>query len=172
METKAQFLGHPVHQMLIPLPFGLLSMAVIFDVIHLITGTPRWTEVAYYMIGAGIVSGLVAAPFGLIDWLSIPRRTRAWRIGALHGGGNVLVLLLFLTSWWLRRDDIARPESSALAASFVGFALAGVTGWLGGELVDRFGVGVHDDAHLDAPTSLSSSPVVGRREHLAHQPTR
>src|SRR3954447_1765424 len=95
METKAQVLGHPVHQMLIPLPFGLLSMAVIFDVIHLITGTPRWSEVAYYMIGAGIISGLVAAPFGLIDWLSIPSKTRASSIGALHGSGNVVVLVLF-----------------------------------------------------------------------------
>jgi uncharacterized membrane protein len=171
METKAQVLGHPVHQMLIPLPFGLLSMAVIFDVIHLVTGAPRWSDIAFYMIGAGIISGLVAAPFGLIDWLSIPKNTRASTIGALHGSGNVIVLVLFAVSWYLRRGFPADPSSTALAASFVGFALAGVTGWLGGELVDRYGIGVHPDANLNAPTSLTSSPAVGRREY-AHQESR
>lgn len=35
------------------------------------------------------------------------------------------------------------------------FLLALVTGWLGGELVNRLGVGVDTGAHLDAPSSLS-----------------
>ena len=42
----------------------------------------------------------------------------------------------------------------AVILSLVGFLLALVTGWLGGELVDRLGVGVDDDAHIDAPSSL------------------
>jgi hypothetical protein len=33
------------------------------------------------------------------------------------------------------------------------------TGWLGGELVDRLGVGVDRGAHLDAPSSLSGRPA-------------
>ena len=32
--------------------------------------------------------------------------------------------------------------------------LATVTGWLGGELVDRLGVGVDEGANVDAPSSL------------------
>jgi hypothetical protein len=50
-------------------------------------------------------------------------------------------------------------RSAADAASvlaFVGIGLALLTGWLGGELVDRLGVGVDDGAHLDAPSSLTS----------------
>lgn len=34
-----------------------------------------------------------------------------------------------------------------------------VTGWLGGELVERLRVGVDDGAHLDAPSSLSGRPA-------------
>ena len=45
---------------------------------------------------AGIVGGLLAAVFGLIDWLAIPKDTRARRIGAWHGGGNVVIVLLFV----------------------------------------------------------------------------
>jgi hypothetical protein len=32
--------------------------------------------------------------------------------------------------------------------------MAVVSGWLGGELVERMGIGVHEGAHPDAPSSL------------------
>ena len=160
MESKAKALGHPIHQMLIPFPFGLLSTAVIFDIIYLIWGNPTMATVSYWMIIAGIIGGIVAAPFGLIDWLAIPQGTRAKSVGLLHGGGNVVVLVLFIASWWLRYGNAESatpylPTTLALALSFVGFALAGMTGWLGGELVDRLSVGVDDGANLDAASSLS-----------------
>ncbi len=159
MESRAKVLGHPIHQMLIPFPFGLLATAVIFDIVYLVWGDATLATVAHYMIVAGIIGGIVAAPFGTIDYLAIPKGTRARSVGALHGVGNVFVLLLFIGSWWLRRDAPERPETLALALSFAGFALAGLTGWLGGELVDRLGVGVDDGAHLDAPNSLSGRPA-------------
>ena len=65
---------------------GLLAMALIFDIIHLATGVGYWSEIAYWMIAAGIIGGLVAAPFSLINWLAIPTHTRAKRIGAWRGG--------------------------------------------------------------------------------------
>src|SRR5829696_7122679 len=102
MESKAKALGHPIHQMLIPFPFGLLSTAVIFDIIYLIWSNPTMATVSYWMIIAGIIGGLVAAPFGLIDWLAIPQGTRAKSVGLLHGLGNVVVLVLFAASWWFR----------------------------------------------------------------------
>lgn len=155
MESRAKLFGHPVHQMLIVFPLGLLATAVIFDVVYLITGRSPWAEASYHMIPAGIIGGLIAAVFGLLDWLGVPSATRAYRIGAWHGVGNVVVVLLFAISWWMRRAAPATPESGALVFSFLGVLLALVTGWLGGELVDRLGVGVDDGAHLDAPSSLS-----------------
>src|SRR5438876_10441736 len=80
MESRAKFLGHPIHQQLIVFPLGLLGMAVIFDLFTFATKHSRWTEIAFYMIGAGIVTGLLAAVFGLVDWFSIPKNTRAKRI--------------------------------------------------------------------------------------------
>ncbi|MDN3923139.1 DUF2231 domain-containing protein [Roseateles violae] len=110
--------------------------------------------VADYPIAAGLIGGLLAAPFGLIDWLAIPRGTRAKSLGALHAGGNVIVLSLFALSWCLRRDAPKAPSWLAHALVFIGVTLALVTAWMGGELVDRLGVGVSDDANLDAPSSL------------------
>jgi uncharacterized membrane protein len=159
MEARAKVMGHAVHQMLIVYPLGLFSTAVIFDVIHLITGGATWSIVSYWMIAAGIIGGLCAAVFGTIDWSKIPSGTRANRLGVLHGVGNVIVVALFAVSWWLRRPDPGNPSVVAISVMVVGAALSLVTGWLGGELVDRLGVGVDDGAHLDAPSSLSKRPT-------------
>ena len=155
MNSRATFLGHPIHQMLIVFPLGLLAMAIIFDILAMLLANGYWSEIAFWMIAAGVVTGLLAAPFGAIDWWAIPSGTRAKRIGALHGIGNVVVVALFGLSWLMRADAPAAPESMALLLSFGGGLLALGTGWLGGELVDRLAIGVHDGAHPDAPSSLS-----------------
>ena len=159
MEARAKLFGHPIHQMLIVFPLGVLAMSLFFDLIALAAGWPKLHEAAFYMIAGGVLSGLVAAVFGLIDFLAIPGGTRAKRIGSLHGIGNVVVVVLFSASWLLRRDNPPRPEWLAIALSVAGAGLATLTGWLGGELVDRLSVGVDDGAHLDAPSSLRG-PVV------------
>jgi uncharacterized membrane protein len=155
MESKAKLLGHPIHQMLIVFPLGLLATAAIFDGITLSTQQGRWSEMAFYLIGAGLLSGLLAAVFGAIDWIAIPTGTRAKEIGLWHGLGNGAVVLLFAISWFLRRSVPSHPDALALTLSFLAVGLALVTGWLGGELVDRLGVGVDEGAHLNAPSSLS-----------------
>ncbi|WP_030455256.1 DUF2231 domain-containing protein [Herbidospora cretacea] len=156
MDSKAKALGHPIHQVLIVFPLGLLVTAVIFDIIHLFTGGRDFSLAAAYVMAAGLIGGVIAGIFGLVDWLAIPAGSRAKRIGALHGLGNVVVLLLFLGSWLLRANSVDWvPGALALVLSFAGVVLGGVTGWLGGELVDRLGVGVHEGANVDAPSSLS-----------------
>lgn len=163
MESKAKLVGHPIHQMLVVFPLGLLATSVIFDIVAYAQTAPEWSIVAFYMMGAGIIGGLLAAAFGLVDWLAIPPATRARAIGAWHGLGNVLVLLLFAGSWALRWDDPAAPRDLALTLSFVGVCVALFTGWLGGELMDRLGVGIDDGANLNAPSSLTW------RAHRWHQ---
>ena len=154
-----KFLGHSIHQMLIVFPLGLLATAVIFDLIFLLGGNQTWERAAFYMIAAGIIGGLCSALFGFIDWLGIESGTRAKRVGALHGVGNVVVVVLFLCSWFLRRTLPEHPSTLAFVLSYVGAGLALVTGWMGGELVDRLGVGVDDGANVNAPSSLSGRPA-------------
>lgn len=156
MESRAKAFGHAVHPMLIVFPLGLLATAVIFDVLYLFTDRAGFTVASAYTIAAGVIGGLVAAVFGLADWLAIPAGTRAKRIGLLHGAGNVVVVVLFAVSWLVRAGaEEWEPNALALVLGFVAVALAGVTGWMGGELVERLGVGVDDGAHVDAPNSLS-----------------
>ena len=161
MESKAKLLGHPLHQQLIVFPLGLLASAVIFDLIAWGAANPGFMQAAFYMIGAGVVAGLLAAVFGLIDWLAIPSATRAKRIGAVHGVGNVVVVLLFAGSFLLRWRIPANPPTLAFVCSYARACLALVTGWLGGELVTRLGIGVDDRTDLNAPSSLTSPHGAG-----------
>lgn len=165
MRSKARLLGHSVHQMLIVFPLGLLATAVLFDIIFLATRNEVMAAVSYWMMAAGIIGAVLAAPFGFIDWLAIPKGTRAKRIGAMHGGGNLIVALLFIVSW-LTRDTSYSPTAGNMVWSFAGAILALFTAWLGGELVDRLGVGVEDDANLDAPSSLGTHHAA-RHAHVA-----
>jgi len=148
--------------MMIVFPLGLLITSLIFDFIKMGSGNGMWSTVAFYMIGAGIVGGLLAAVFGLIDWLAIPRNTRAKTLGLWHGAGNVVVVALFTVSWLLRRDTPADPSPAAVILSATAVVLGAITGWLGGELVDRLGIGVDDGANPNAPSSLKGGPA-GRR---------
>lgn len=154
MESKATFLGHPAHRMLVVFPVGLLSATIVFDLGHLFTGNLTMLLVAFWTLSAGLASALLAVPFGFVDWRALPRGTRARAVGAVHGGGNLLVLALFAGSWWLRLGTPLQPSSVALTLSFAGGAGLMVTAWLGGELVSRMGVGVYRNAGPDAPSSM------------------
>jgi uncharacterized membrane protein len=159
MDAKAKLLGHPIHQMLIVFPLGLLATSFFFDIAFLATKKSEIAGAAYLMIFAGVIGGLLAAVFGLIDWLGIPSGTRAKAIGAWHGCGNVVVVLFFIASWWLRRGDPAAPAMTAIVLSGIGVGIALVTGWLGGELVDQLGIGVNEGANPNAPNSISARAV-------------
>jgi uncharacterized membrane protein len=159
MRSRATLLGHAIHPMLIVFPIGLLATAVIFDVIQIFTGNTRWGDISFWMIAAGLIGGLVAALFGVIDWLGIPRGTRASRIGLFHGFGNAFVLLIFGMSWFTRLSSPSTPTPIAIGLGVVGVALLLVTGWLGGELIARLGISVDEGAHPNAPSSLSGQPA-------------
>ena len=162
MESKAKLFGHPVHPMLIPFPIGLLATALAFDLIDAWGAGDGLGRAADYMIAAGVLTGLLAAVFGAVDWLAIPAGTRAKRVGVAHGLGNVAVVALFAVAWLLRRDEPTDPGTALLVLEVIAVLGALVTGWLGGELVDRLGVGVDAGANLDAPNSLSGRPASER----------
>lgn len=160
MESRTKFFGHPIHPILVVYPLAMFSGAVIFDILNMVTDNAVFPVVSYYMIAVGVIGGLVAALFGFIDWLGIPSNSRAKQIGLWHGLGNLIIVVLFIASWFIRRDAVDFvPNSLALVLSFAGVALALFTGWIGGELVYRLSVGVDPGANVNAPSSLSDKPA-------------
>ena len=155
MESRAKFLGHPIHQMMIPIPAGVFIVAAVLDIVDTFVEASWIPTVTFWNLIIGIGSALLAAVFGLLDWTRIPANTRAKRIGAVHGLGNLVAVVLFALAVWFRSD---RPqyttEPFSLTLEIIAFVLLGVTAWLGGELVDRLGIGVHEGANVNAPSSL------------------
>ena len=169
MRAKARLLGHPIHPMLIVFPLGLLTVAAIFDIIYVSTHNGHWADLSYWMIASGIVGGLIAAVFGVIDWFGIPGSTRARYIGLIHGLSNAVVVILFIVSWFTRRSNPTAPGLTAMMLGWIGIVIAVFASWLGGELVYRLNVGVDRGANLDAPHSLSGRSAMGG---VGGRPTR
>lgn len=155
MESRAKLFGHPIHPMLIPFPLGLLPTSVLFDVVYLLTGNVKWAEISFWMIAVGLVGGVAATVFGAIDLERVPDGTRAKAVGIVHAVSAGGLMALFASSWLLRLGAPGGPGAIAIILSLLGIGLAGLTGWLGGELIARLGVGVSRGAHLNAPSSLS-----------------
>ncbi|NYT93154.1 DUF2231 domain-containing protein [Salinispora sp. H7-4] len=158
MESRLKVLGHPLHPMLVMFPVALLATAVLFDVVDIVGGPDFLGEVAYWNLTVGLVGALLAAAAGTVDLLAIPTGTRAKRVALTHAAANVALILLFAAVWAVRLNADSRAAGGALIAiEIVALAILGVSAWLGGELVDRLGVGVDRDADLDAPSSLRPS---------------
>jgi uncharacterized membrane protein len=140
--SRAAIAGHPIHPMLVPLPIGLLAGAAASDVLFLRTGDRFFARASRWLLAGGIGGALSAAPFGLVDFVSIRaarERPEAW----LHAIGNFTVVALAASSLALRSgSDDRRPPGAAVVLSGAGASLLLVTGWLGGELAYRHRIGV------------------------------
>jgi uncharacterized membrane protein len=76
-------------------------------------------------------------------------------------GHPIHIVAVSAVAWLLRRDEPDGSSGLGILLEVHGVLGALVTGWLGGELVDRLGSGVGPGAHPDAPSSLSGRPARG-----------
>jgi uncharacterized membrane protein len=145
MKSKAAIGTHPIHPMLVPLPIGAFFLALVGDIVHLSGRDPFWYRFAFVCIGVGVVTALLAAIFGAIEYFGVRMSAAGARIATWHAILNVTVVLLYAISWWLRRNDAALGNdrfTAAFGLAVVGFVLLGVSGWLGGNLSYHHKVGV------------------------------
>jgi uncharacterized membrane protein len=142
--------GHPIHPLLVTVPIGAFVCSLIFDVLTRTRahGLPYLVDGAYWLIGVGLIGALIAAVFGVMDLLVIPRGTRAFHTGVAHMLLNATVLGLFLIGFTWRASDhleLDKVRWGQLALSAAAVSLLVVAAWLGGTLAYRFGVRVADD---------------------------
>jgi len=147
--------------MLIVFPLGLLTVAAIFDTIYISTHNGHLADLSYWMIASGIIGGLIAAVFGLIDWLGIPgRHTR--EVHRAHPRPLKRRRSDFVhRQLVMRRPNPAALGMTAMMLGWIGIVIALFAGWLGDKLVYRLNVGVDRGGNLDAPNSLSGRPAIG-----------
>ena len=158
MRTSASLGGHPIHPMLIPFPFALWTFSLIADAIYYFgSHNYVWQTVAFYTLAGGIAGGVLAAVPGIVDYFSIKDK-KVSNIAAWHARINVLALLLFAGSFYLRTNSGARIVDGSLTIpvllSLLGVILISVSGWLGGEMVYKHHVGVEEGRDTKTQESL------------------
>ena len=145
MRTPASIAKHPIHPMLIVFPVGLWIFSLICDLIALRAAPESvWSTMAFHTMVGGLVGALAAAVPGFIDLLSLADR-QIKRIAVIHMAINLAVVALYAMNIWLRASDptsMSTGMSTPVLLSIIGVALLFVSGWLGGQMVHVYGVGV------------------------------
>jgi nitrite reductase/ring-hydroxylating ferredoxin subunit/uncharacterized membrane protein len=138
MRSKAQFKGHPLHPILVAFPIAFIFGALLADAVGLFAQWPGLHATGAYLSVAAVVSGLVAAVPGLIDYLLVVPPDSTARVRATwHLAVNVTALGCFAVSWAFRDWDSLMPGYAVMALEAAGTLLVTAGGWLGGTLVYR-----------------------------------
>ena len=144
MTSKASIGGHPIHPMLIPFPIALWATSFGVDVLFYFLRHPTLLVISKFLLAAGCLGAVAAAIFGIIDWLGI-KNGEVKKVANWHARLNIAALVVFAISFFLRlgsySDLVGRKLTIPFLLSLVGVVLITVSGWLGGELVFRYGVG-------------------------------
>jgi len=144
--SKVKLLDHPVHPMLVAFPITFFTTTLVAFVVYAITSDITWFQIGYWSNIAGVVSALVAAVPGIIDWAAgIPNRSPAKRVGLAHMVLNLCVVAIFTLNAVLQnaaRNEVMPPAAVPIVLSGLGVILLMVAGYLGWSLVQTHHVGV------------------------------
>lgn len=134
--------GHPLHPMLVPFPIAFLNGVLVSDLIYVIGNNPFWATASFWLLCAGVVTGLLAALGGVLEATKV-KRARKLAITWLHGGANVVAIVAACINLWLRwGEHTAGVVPVGIVLSVCVAVILAVSAWFGGELTFRHGVGV------------------------------
>jgi uncharacterized membrane protein len=134
--------GHPLHPLLVTFPIAFLTAVLATDLGYWLTQDLFWARASLWLIGAGIVTGLIAGATGMMDFLKI-ERVRQHNAGWIHMVGNVAAIAISLVNFGLRWGNSAGAIlPTGLVLSLIVATVLGITGWYGAELIYRHKVAV------------------------------
>jgi uncharacterized membrane protein len=134
--------GRPLHAILAPIPFVCFVATLVTDIVYWQTAAMLWADMSAWLLLAGLIVSLFAAPAGMIDFFGEPR-IRQLRAAWIHGIGNITALILSIFNCLIHtRDAYTSVVPSGLILSALVVAILLVTGWNGWALVYRHRVGV------------------------------
>ena len=140
LRSPASVKGHPIHPMLVPFPIVFFLAALATDIAFVVEGSDGWAQASKWLLGAGIVGALLAALVGFADFFG-NSRIREFRDAWLHMFANLTAVVVELLNFFLRLSDERAAGASGLVLSVVAALILLFSGWKGGELVYRHGVG-------------------------------
>jgi uncharacterized membrane protein len=153
----------PVHPAFVHFPLALMTLSFIADFIGRLTRRESLRSAGWWCLVGTVAGGAIAFGLGYWDMLRVPIEHSAHEYVDFHFNVGIgLVAVLVVMVFWrgvLQYRQPAGPGAPYLISSFLVMLLVLFQGWLGGELVYSYGVGV-------APTGQSTLNPEEARSHL------
>lgn len=140
LRATASIRGHPIHHLLVPIPIALFVSALVTDVVFAADGSQGWADASKWLLIGGLLGAALAAVAGFTDFIG-NARVREFRDAWLHMFANLTMVVIEAVNLMLRLADQDSASSVGLALSAITVLLLLFSGWKGGELVYRHGVG-------------------------------
>jgi uncharacterized membrane protein len=138
--------GHPFHPILVTVPIGAWVASLVFDIASRFSSSPgSFTDGSRWLIAIGVIGALIAAGFGLLDFLAIPKGTKAFQTARIHMGLNLTITVAYAANFFWRGSANSSGEAVAggpLTLSVISLLVLGASGYLGGKLAYHYGVRV------------------------------
>jgi nitrite reductase/ring-hydroxylating ferredoxin subunit/uncharacterized membrane protein len=140
------WLGHPVHAALTDLPIGVMTVAIVLDVI----GQPVAADVAVLV---GVLSIVATAVSGLADYADVDGTAHSR--ATVHATVMTTALVVFLISLVIRAGNPA-DRAVPIALLVIGYLVLTLGAEIGGDLVYLIGTNVNRHAWRGAGTKWIS----------------
>jgi uncharacterized membrane protein len=146
-QSTAKIAGHPIHPMLVSFPIVCFIGTLAADIAFVkYGGWHGWAVGGRVLLLVGLIMAALAAVTGLTDFLGEKRIQGPDAVK--HMLANVTAVVLELINLILRwHNDPAIPKIGIYLSVIVVVILL-YSGWKGGELVFKHGMGVQDNANL------------------------
>ena len=145
--STAKIATHPIHPMLVPFPIVCFIGTFITDIMYARGLDAGWATASHWLLIVGLLMAALAAVAGLTDYLG-DERIRRLSDALKHMLANVTVVVLELVNLVLRWNNPDFIVSTGVYISGIVVLILLYSGWKGGDLVYRHGIGVHDTSNL------------------------
>jgi uncharacterized membrane protein len=140
--STAKIADHPIHPMIVPFPIVCFIFTLVLDILY-VRGNTGVAVVSNWVLGIGLGTAALAAIAGLTDYLG-DQQLRGLGDALKHMLANVTAVVLMAVNFVLRLNNPDFIRSTGVWISAVVVLILLYSGWKGGNLVYRHGVGVHD----------------------------
>jgi uncharacterized membrane protein len=140
--STARIGGHPIQPMLVSFPIVCFVLNFVADVIYIQNRSPGWATATHWLLAIGLGFAALAAVAGLTDFLGDKRIQTADAVK--HMLANVTAVVIELINLILRLNNPEFIPRTGVILSAVVVLILLYSGWKGGDLVFRHGIGVED----------------------------
>jgi uncharacterized membrane protein len=145
--STAKIGGHPIHPMLIPFPIVCFIGTLVTDIGYSRNHDAGWATASHWLLAVGLIMAALAAVAGLTDYLG-DERIRRLGDALKHMLANATAVVLELVNLILRLGHDEFIASTGIYISVVVVLILVYSGWKGGDLVFRHGIGVGDRSNI------------------------